>query len=232
MPTISNEYRTPFQSARHNRRNLWLGIIAVVLLIHLVLFLAVRPEFFAAFQKKVSGAGDGTSQFASSPDAIITIPIEIIDETEHPIEITPTETKTRNTEPTEEREHKEEESEPAKQDATDDSRDVESLIGESPVTLPHVEGPVTIAIPPRPVEITWPDTRDLKHCLGHYIDVQIEVDENGRILDVKARSENHPEDCVQAAIDSAWRIVFEPGLVNGLPSRMWTQVRVDFRRKR
>lgn len=232
MPTISNEYRSPFESARHDRRNLWLGVIAIALLLHLILLLSIRPEFFAMFKKNVTSAGEGTSMLASSPDAIITIPIEIVDENDQPIEIDPTETQKKNTHPTKEREHHVDESDPAKQNTSNEIMNVENLLGESPVTLPHVEGPIRIAIPPRPLEITWPDTRDLKNCLGHYIDVQIQVDEKGRILDVEARSGNHPEECLLAAIDSAWRIVFEPGLVDGIPSRMWTQVRIDFRRKR
>jgi hypothetical protein len=89
-----------------------------------------------------------------------------------------------------------------------------------------------VSIPPRPIEITWPDTRSLQHCLGHYIDVKIHVSATGKILDAQAAEEDHPADCLQAALDSANRIIFEPGQIDGQPARMWTLVRIDFRRKR
>jgi hypothetical protein len=87
-------------------------------------------------------------------------------------------------------------------------------------------------IPPRALEITWPDTRDLGHCLGHHIDIMIQVDEKGSIVSIKPLDSNHPQDCIDAALESARQIVFEPGRVNGVPASMWTQVRIDFRKKR
>jgi hypothetical protein len=36
---------------------------------------------------------------------------------------------------------------------------------------------------------------------------------------------------VRAALESAARIVFEPGRINGVPVAMWTQVRIEFRSK-
>jgi TonB family protein len=81
------------------------------------------------------------------------------------------------------------------------------------------------------VEITWPDTRQLRHCLGEDIDVRIEVDEDGTVLSVEPVDKKQPKDCMRAAIESARAIVFEPGEVDGVPTRMWTQVRIEFRKK-
>jgi hypothetical protein len=87
-----------------------------------------------------------------------------------------------------------------------------------------------IKIPPRPLQITWPDTRDLEHCLGQHIDVRIQVDEDGSILRIEAGELDHPEDCLEAALKSAREIVFAPGRINGKPARMWTQIQIDFTR--
>jgi hypothetical protein len=72
----------------------------------------------------------------------------------------------------------------------------------------------------------------LRHCLGHHIDIRIEVDERGKVLRVEPMDMNHPQDCIAAALESAGKIVFEPGQVDGTTTRMWTQVRIDFRKKR
>jgi hypothetical protein len=105
------------------------------------------------------------------------------------------------------------------------------LLGE-PQTLPSNIGLAKAMIPPRALEITWPDTRNLKHCLGHNIDIKIKVDADGSILSAEAVGAGHPADCVRAALESAKRIVFEPGLIGGRPAAMWTQVRIDFRKKK
>lgn len=216
---------------QQSRKTGWLVIIVVAILLHLVLFLSVRPDFFSMFKKSVSTASDQSAAFSGTPDAIITIPIEIVDtESENEpinIEDEPVEPKKEQT---------------PQQEAPTDSEvpgegdniavDLDNLLGESPQTLPGNPGPETVNIPPRPVEITWPDTRDLKHCLGHHIDVRIEVDDRGNILRVEPPNTTHPADCIDAALASARRIVFEPGRVDGVPTTMWTQVRIEFRRKR
>ena len=93
-------------------------------------------------------------------------------------------------------------------------------------------GAELVEIPPRPLEITWPDTHDLKHCIGHQIDVRIQVDEDGTILNVEVDDTGQPSDCVMAALESAREIVFSPGLINGKPAKMWTQIRIDFKKKK
>jgi hypothetical protein len=81
------------------------------------------------------------------------------------------------------------------------------------------------------MEITWPDTHHLEHCLGQHIDVRIQVSKTGEILQMHVEDEDHPEDCLKAALDSARRIVFAPGKINGRPARMWTRIQIDFQPK-
>jgi len=83
-------------------------------------------------------------------------------------------------------------------------------------------------VPPRPIEITWPDTRKLSHCVGLRIDVRIRVDALGRVERVEPASTGLPEDCVRAALDTAKRIKFTPGTVDGKPATLWSLVTIDF----
>jgi hypothetical protein len=189
------------------------------------------------FKRTTTSTAEGYQGEPFAPRAILTIPIEIedsqTDEARKPVD------ETAEPKPPDKREV---DAKPvvATQEAVDIDEgnpsdaplDVENLLGKSPETLPHNIGPEEVMIPPRALEITWPDTRDLRHCLGHHIDVMIHVDERGRIIGIKPLDSNHPQDCIDAALESVAQIVFEPGRVNGVPASMWTQVRIDFRRKK
>lgn len=83
-------------------------------------------------------------------------------------------------------------------------------------------------VPPRPIEITWPDTRKLSHCVGLRIDVRIRVDQLGRVERVEPASTGLPDDCVRAALETAKRIKFTPGTVAGKPATLWSLVTIDF----
>ncbi len=87
-------------------------------------------------------------------------------------------------------------------------------------------------VPPRPVEITWPDTRRLAHCVGMRIDVRIRVDAQGRVEKVEPASQGYPDDCVRAALDTARRIKFSPGTVAGKPAALWSLVTIDFEKRK
>ncbi len=86
-------------------------------------------------------------------------------------------------------------------------------------------------VPPRPIEITWPDTRKLSHCVGLRIDVRIRVDAEGRVERVEPASTGQPDDCVKAALETARRIKFAPGTVAGKPATLWSLVTIDFEKK-
>ncbi len=87
-------------------------------------------------------------------------------------------------------------------------------------------------VPPRPIEITWPDTRKLSHCVGLRIDVRIRVDAAGRVERVESASPGLPADCVASALETARRIKFAPGTVGGKPTALWSVVTIDFEKKK
>jgi TonB family protein len=87
------------------------------------------------------------------------------------------------------------------------------------------------SVPPRPVEITWPETRELKLCIGQSVNVRIWVSEAGQAKQVEAVPSAVLPACVDAALGAARRIRFEPGRQGGVPAAMWTEVRIDFQRR-
>lgn len=87
------------------------------------------------------------------------------------------------------------------------------------------------SVPPRPVEITWPETRQLKQCIGLSVSVRIHVSEEGKVGDVKLVSAGVLPACAGAALEAARHIRFEPGRHGGIPVAMWTDVRIDFQRR-
>jgi len=216
------------QTDNRKRALYWARFILVALLLHLLVFLGVRQGFFEVFRTSVEEPGGASSSRASFPEAMYAITIEIEDGEEEPL-----------TEPAEKTTP-----DPPTTDPSDDNRegrgedtrekiDLDALTGEATVIIPADggRGGRDTAVPPRPVEITWPDTRGLGHCLGLEISIRIEVDKEGEVLQVKAVDDTHPPDCTKAALDAARQIRFRPGLVEGRPARMWTQLRIDFRRK-
>jgi len=214
---------SPVRKRKHTKQ--WLFFVAAAVVLHFLLVLYIKPSFFVLFNKSPEIATETSTRGRIHPDAILYIPIEIEENEEKPTEriseesdiekpIDPTD---RQTFPKPQR--------PAKNHVN-----IEDFLGESSQTLPQAPGTAVVKIPPRPLEITWPDTRDLRHCLGHHIDVRIQVGENGKILQLQPEEGDYPADCLSAALDSARRIVFAPGQINGRPVRMWTHIRIDFQR--
>jgi hypothetical protein len=89
----------------------------------------------------------------------------------------------------------------------------------------------TGSVPPRPVEITWPETRKLKQCIGQSISVRILVSERGAVKDAAVVSAGALPECADAALVAARHIRFEAGRAGGVPAEMWTEVRIDFQRR-
>jgi TonB family protein len=87
------------------------------------------------------------------------------------------------------------------------------------------------SVPPRPVEITWPETRQLKQCIGQSVNVEILVAEDGKVKDVKVVPSDILPACADAALAAARHIRFEPGRTGGVAATMWTQVRIDFQKR-
>lgn len=209
------------------RLNTWLIIISVVVAFHLILLVYVKPSFFSFLLPSPRTASERIPAGAPPPDAILYVPLEFDDaEEEAPFAPVFEEFDAEETvEPTDRIRT------PAPGDASDLDTDIGDIAGE--VSRPLPPGPESdfVRIPPRPLQITWPDTRRLKRCLGRQIQVRIQVNEDGRILQVEPPTTSHPDECVRAALDCAGQIIFAPGRVNGRPLKMWTEIRIDFGKK-
>lgn len=212
----------------------WWVIAAIVLALHLSLLLFVRPEYFDFVLRDVNAPpGASSSGGAAYPDAIIAIPIDV----EPPAQEAPPEPAEPVAEvPSQERPAASEQDEGDDGDGGSGGElgaiDLGDILGDA--AQPRGGGGATReqTVPPRPVEITWPETSRLKHCIGRHVNVRILVGEDGRIREVTPASAEVPADCLAAALDAARRIKFSPGRVGGRPAALWAQVRIDFEEKR
>jgi outer membrane biosynthesis protein TonB len=211
MPTSSNI----------GRRSQWLLIALIAVLLHLILFISVKQGFFEVFRHSVADTEGASSPRSSLPQAIIVVPIEVESE----------EAEVAMEEPQEEP-PAEETSTEERQGENVDAVNILDVIGESQAPIPSEPSSRSAVVPPRPVEITWPQTEKLGHCLGLEIDIRIRVGREGEVVRVEPVSSGFPADCTQAAIDAAQRIRFRPGTVDGTAEAMWTQIRIEFRRQR
>lgn len=109
--------------------------------------------------------------------------------------------------------------------------DVDDVLDQAPAPRGGASSSASAAVPPRPVEITWPETRELKQCIGQSVNVRIWVSETGQVKDVEAVPSGVLPACENAALAAARRIRFEPGRQGGVAVTMWTEVRIDFQRR-
>jgi len=202
-------------------------IVGAALLAHFVFFLFIRPSAVQFVRRVVSPGSENPAAAGAQPDAILSIRIEYDGGSAQPepVPLIAIDDGSDRNPP------------PAPADAPPSSpgpggtSEFGGLLGDASRTIPRGSPPDLVRIPPRPLQITWPDTRRLKHCLGHQITIRVQVDETGRIVRVEAPDEDHPLDCVTAALESAGQIVFSPGTIGGKPVKMWTEIRIDFRAK-
>ena len=209
------------------RANRWLVFLGAAVLVHLALFMYIKPSAVQYLRRAVHPGSEDSPALRGHPDAVLSIPVEYELAEQDPVPLLSIE------EETEERKTVEPTSAFAPPPAGTPSPGSElgGLVGDASQTVPRGSDPDLVKIPPRPLQITWPDTRRLKHCLGHQIRVRIQVDEGGAIVRVEIPDEDHPSDCVMAALESAGQIVFAPGTIGGKPVKMWTEIRIDFRKK-
>ncbi len=200
----------------------WIVIVVIALSAHLFLLLGVKPGYFDIFRKSFDNNLASSSRLSSMPDAIVAVTVRVEGEEPRPVRIEPTPEQPRKTE-----------TQPTIQpgDKEEPENNILEILGDATSPLPSRASSRNTVIPPRPVEITWPDTKNLGHCLGMHVDVRIQVDETGKIRIVEPIARDLPEDCVDAAIRAARRIVFLPGRSDGKPHTMWTEIRIDFRRQ-
>jgi hypothetical protein len=211
-----NIHMTERKNARY-----WVIFISVAIVIHLILFFSIKPSFFSLFKKNVPSDNAGTPFRLSGDDAMLTISIEIEDdnpESAEPDVIEPAELAEQSP------------SRPAsRQSAVPDN--IDDLLGQAGGPVQRQPGPKPAVIPPRPVEMTWPDTRNLGFCIGRKIIVSLQVETDGTIIQLLPEETELPEECIRAALEAAGKIVFEPGKINGIAVKMWTRVQIDFRRE-
>jgi hypothetical protein len=209
-------------SSRRQSSRYWLVIVLIAVLVHLMVIFGIKTQHLGVFRRSVDDRVASSSKPASFPDAIVAVIVDVEGDEPIPVQI--------ETPPQEYRDSPviDVERQGDNEEATEDILDV---LGEAHAPLPSRPSTSSAVIPPRPIEITWPETRNLSHCLGTHVDVRIHVSESGQILVAEPASGDIPDDCAAAALKAARRIVFLPGTQDGLPKTMWTEIRIDFRRQ-
>ncbi len=206
----------PHIRARSGRRRWW-WVVGIAILLHVIAWMLIKPGFFSAFHRPLADNRPQSQTTGSAPpDAMVVVLIDI--EGDEPTEAIP--------EPQPPRPRARPQDRPS--DGIDG--DLEDLLGDAP-TVATEPGSGSAAVPPRPLEITWPDTDNLDHCLGTHVDVRVRVGVDGTVLEVTPVPAGNPTDCVAAATSAAEQIRFQPGTMGGRATAMWTRVRIDFRRR-
>ncbi len=209
------------------RTRIWLTVAGIAVLVNILVLIAVKPSLFMTLRTSEAPDGEHHAIAGPKPDAVLYMRLDVEDVEKPRIPIV-----SEKPEPEEVQPPPDKTPPPAPAGNPEDLSDIGDLVGDASTAMPRGQSIEPVKIPPRPLQITWPDTRHLKHCLGHQIDVRIQVDEDGRILDVEVQeTSDHPEDCVNAALESARKIVFSPGRINGRPVKMWTEIRIEFRER-
>jgi hypothetical protein len=210
-----------------SKRKWWI-LVTLVLLVHLALLIFVRPGFFNFLLRDIEVPAGASAPRGGrfAPDAIIAIQVDVQESNDVvplPEKVTsqPHDVPSPETNPSSE----------SGKEGPMESIDLGELVGQA--GTPRAGGTSKQeTIPPRPVEITWPETRRLKHCIGEHVDMRILVGGDGRIQKVEPQPNDLPADCLRSALDAAGKIKFAPGKVDGKPATLWAQVRIDFEEKR
>ena len=201
-------------------------MLVVVLL--LLAFAYVRPSLFGGHQQDAGAPpADAPAAVATNPDAVISIQVDVESQL-RPIDVTPI--------------PDEPPPPPVVPPATAETTVAKSpgggLDGLDSLDLAGAPAATRAAttsnrvIPPRPVEITWPETSRLKDCIGRHVDMDIRVGEDGTVLGVEPVDRDFPEDCLRSALNAAAQIRFVPGTVDGKPATLSTRVRIDFEKRK
>ena len=209
-------------SSRRRSSRYWLVIVLLAMAVHLLVIFGIKNDYLDVFRRSIDDNIASSSAPASFPDAIVAVIVDVEGEEPVPVEIV--------TPPIDERETQNPEVEKPGDDV-EATEDILDLVGENHAPMPSRPSTSRAIIPPRPVEITWPETRNLSHCLGAHVDVKIHVAATGQIIAAEPASGQIPDECAAAALRAARRIIFLPGTVDGRPESMWTQVRIDFRKQ-
>jgi hypothetical protein len=206
-------------------RKYWIGFILFAVVLHLVLLLTVKRSFLSMFLRPIGRSATPEHGSPFSPDAIITVPLAPDEESaeaqvERPVISDEPERRERIDDT------------PASGHSASPNAATDDLGGQDQIPLGSSGSAHAVSIPPKPLEIAWPDTRGLKKCLGESIDLRMLIADDGRILRIETAGGGSPRECVEAAKAAARKIVFQPGLVDGKRTEMWTEIRIDFRDRR
>ena len=197
----------------------WTLIVAIAIVLHLFLFLGLKPGYLTVFLKPLQEADGLAEPGRPLPNAIVAVKVDLESDQPRLIEI--------------------EQSPPPSASSDDDRQselgsagdDLGDLVDRHQSPLPSSGPVVSEVVLPRPVEMTWPETKNLRHCLGTYVDVRIRVGVDGEVLDVEPLGAGVPPDCARAAANAARFIVFQPGRIEGKSATMWTEVRIEFHKQ-
>jgi hypothetical protein len=214
MTNMSSDYRI---SARA-----WILIVGIAIALHLFIFLGLKPGYLTVFLKPLQEVDGPAEPGRPLPNAIVAVKVDLESDQPRLIEIEPSPPLTPSSASPEGDQQSEFES---------SGDDLGDLVAQHQSPLPSSGPVVSEVVPPRPVEMTWPETKNLRHCLGTYVDVRIRVGMNGEILEVEPLGAGVPPDCARAAANAARCIVFLPGRLEGKSATMWTEVRIEFHKQ-
>lgn len=219
----------PRHASRPGRRAAILGAVA---LLFLLAFLYVEPSLRGG--KVPVDTASKPDSFAAAPadsappDAVIAIKVDVENEW-RPIDVTPIPEKPAPTPVLPEKA-----SEDDAGTGNDDANEPLDLGDAGPRKSAGGSASTSDSrtVPPRPVEITWPETSRLKLCIGRHVSVSIRVMEDGSVERVEPVDRDVPPECLRAALDAAEKIRFQAGTVDGKPAALWTRVRIDFEKRK
>jgi TonB family protein len=208
----------PSPKLRTSRR-VWYGAIAFAIAIHVLVFLAIRPEYFRVF-KAVPPPGEETDE----------IRFPSFDRPFHLIPLAP--------EP-EPRPRPEEH--PAEKKAVEAQNELTTSLEEYELGQPQIDvlparggsggkhGPRNATVEPKPLYIPWPKyPSGLRSIPPGGVELLLLINERGEVDDIKITHRLPLEELNTIAVQAARRIRFTPGLTNGVRTSMWVRLTIGF----
>ncbi len=194
----------------------WIAIISVAVILHLFVFLLLKPEYLEVFRSDTPGT-DGNSQYPAEDRvfALIHYPEEVIvpeiDDVPSDVDV-----------------------EPERPSVFDELGEPDMNIvpktgGRKAGGSSGGPGTRRSTVEPKPLFIPWPKYPEgaRKGVTGD-VELLLYVDEKGEVKDVKI-TRGLPEKVFNdTAVESAWNIRFIPGAVKGVPTAMWIKFTIGF----
>ncbi|MBN2072259.1 MAG: energy transducer TonB [Candidatus Krumholzibacteriota bacterium] len=213
---MSPEYRKNI--FRHDRGSKeWITIISAALILHIALFLLLKPEYLEIFRTEVPGdkgisdySGDGrTFSLIPYPDEVIIPELDL-----QPDEPAVTE----------------QEKQSVFEEFGDVDLNIEPLAGNSANRgSSSRSGTKRNNVEPKPLFIPWPKyPENIKKDVDGKVELLLYVNEKGEVTEIKL-SRGLPQNILnETAIAAAREIRFIPGEVKGVPTPMWIRFTIGF----